>query len=152
NSGAVAFSDGTSPVQSAGLLLKGLQYVKAFDGTIIQIPDDKTVGANGLMNEGVVSTRLGLPGKPMMAEELMVARDIKLVRYTESRLHFTGISSPKSLEYIQRAKQSGLGVSCSVTPYHLFFTDAELVNYDTNLKVYPPLRDLSSVEALRKAV
>ncbi|MBS1662629.1 MAG: dihydroorotase [Bacteroidetes bacterium] len=152
NSGAVAFSDGTSPVQSAGLLLKGLQYVKAFGGTIIQIPDDKTVGANGLMNEGIVSTRLGLPGKPMMAEELMVARDIKLVRYTESRLHFTGISSPKSLEYVRRAKESGLAVSCSVTPYHLFFTDAELVNYDTNLKVYPPLRDASSMEALRKAV
>ena len=74
NSGAIAFSDGTSPVQSAGLLLKGLQYVKAFDGTIIQVPDDKTVGANGLMNEGIVSTRLGLPGKPMMAEELMIAR------------------------------------------------------------------------------
>ena len=152
NSGAVAFSDGTHPVQSAGLLLKGLQYVKAFDGTIIQIPDDKTVGANGLMNEGIVSTRLGLPGKPMMAEELMVARDIKLLRYTESKLHFTGISSPRSLEYIRRAKESGLAVSCSVTPYHLFFTDAQLVNYDTNLKVYPPLRDELSVQALRKAV
>lgn len=152
NSGAVAFSDGTSPVQSAGLLLKGLQYVKAFAGTIIQIPDDKTVGAGGLMNEGIVSTRLGLPGKPMMAEELMVARDIKLARYTNSRLHFTGVSSPRSLDYIRRAKESGLMVSCSVTPYHLYFTDAELVNYDTNLKVYPPLRDELSVQALRKAV
>jgi dihydroorotase len=152
NSGAVAFSDGKSPVQSAGLLLKGLQYVKAFDGTVIQIPDDTTVGAGGLMNEGVVSTRLGLPGKPMMAEELMVARDIKLVRYTESRIHFTGVTSPRSLEYIRRAKESGLAVSCSVTPYHLYFTDADLVNYDTNLKVYPPLRDKTSVEALRKAV
>lgn len=126
NSGAVAFSDGTLPVQSAGLLLKGLQYVKAVDGVIIQVPDDRTVGANGLINEGVVSTRLGLPGKPMMAEELMVARDIKLARYTESRLHFTGVTSPRSLEYIRRAKESGLAVSCSVTPYHLFFTDADL--------------------------
>ena len=151
-SGAVAFSDGTSPVQSAGLLLKGLQYVKAFGGTIIQIPDDKTVGAGGLMHEGIISTRLGLPGKPMMAEELMVARDIKLARYTESKIHFTGVSSPRSLEYIRRAKESGLSVSCSVTPYHLFFTDADLVNYDTNLKVYPPLRDKSSVETLRNAV
>ncbi len=151
-SGAVAFSDGTSPVQSAGLLLKGLQYVKAFGGTIIQIPDDKTVGAGGLMHEGIISTRLGLPGKPMMAEELMVARDIKLARYTESKLHFTGVSSPRSLEYIRRAKESGLAVSCSVTPYHLYFTDAELVNYDTNLKVYPPLRDKGSVESLRQAV
>jgi dihydroorotase len=152
HSGAIAFSDGTLPVQSAGLLLKGLQYVKAFDGVIIQVPDDQTVGAGGLMNEGIVSTRLGLPGKPMMAEELMVARDIKLLRYTGSRLHFTGITSPRSLEYIRRAKDSGLAVSCSVTPYHLFFTDADLVDYDTNLKVYPPLRDESSVQALRQAV
>ncbi|HEY4338304.1 MAG TPA: dihydroorotase, partial [Puia sp.] len=152
NSGAVAFSDGTLPVQAAGLLLKGLQYVKAFDGVIIQLPDDRTVGANGLMHEGIVSTRLGLPGKPMMAEELMVARDIKLARYTESRLHFTGVTSPRSLDYIRRAKESGLAVSCSVTPYHLFFTDADLTEYDTNLKVYPPLRDLATVEALRKAV
>ncbi|HVU96440.1 MAG TPA: dihydroorotase [Puia sp.] len=152
NSGAVAFSDGTLPVQAAGLLLKGLQYVKAIDAVIIQVPDDRTVGANGLMNEGVISTRLGLPGKPMMAEELMVARDIKLARYTESKLHFTGVTSPRSLEYIRRAKESGLAVSCSVTPYHLFYTDADLKDYDTNLKVYPPLRDEATVQVLRKAV
>lgn len=151
-SGAIAFSDGTSPVQSAGLLLKGLQYVKAFGGTVIQIPDDKTVGAGGLMHEGIISTRLGLPGKPMMAEELMVARDIKLARYTESKIHFTGVTSPRSLDYIRRAKESGLSVSCSVTPYHLYYTDADLIDYDTNLKVYPPLRDESSVAVLRKAV
>lgn len=152
HSGAVAFSDGILPIQSAGLLLKGLQYVKAFDGVVIQIPDDRTVGSNGLINEGIISTRLGLPGKPMMAEELMVARDIKLARYTESRLHFTGVTSPRSLEYIRRAKESGLAVSCSVTPAHLFFTDADLLEYDTNLKVYPPLRDKGAVETLRKAV
>jgi dihydroorotase len=152
NSGAVAFSDGTGPIQSAGLLLKGLQYVKAFDGVIIQVPDDRTVGASGLINEGIVSTRLGLPGKPMMAEELMVARDIELVRYTGSKLHITGVSSPRSLEYIREAKASGLQVSCSVTPHHLFFTDADLIDYDTNLKVYPPLRDELSAVAVRKAV
>jgi len=152
HSGAVAFSDGLQPVQSAGLLLKGLQYVKAFDGMIIQVPDDRTVGAGGLMNEGIVSTRLGLPGKPMMAEELMVARDIRLAGYTGSRIHFTGVSSPQSLEYIRRAKESGLAVSCSITPHHLFFTDADLVDYDTNLKVYPPLRDEASAITLRTAV
>ncbi len=89
-SGAIAFSDGLHPIQSAGLMMKALQYVKAFDGVIIQIPDDKSVGSNGLMHEGIVSTQLGLPGKPMMAEELLVARDIKLARYTESKLHITG--------------------------------------------------------------
>jgi dihydroorotase len=152
NSGAIAFTDGTTPVQSAGLLLKGLQYVKAFDGVVIQLPDDKTVGASGLMNEGIVSTRLGLPGKPMMAEELMVARDIELVRYTGSKLHLTGVSSPRSLEAIRQAKAAGLQVSCSVTPHHLFFTDADLTDYDTNLKVYPPLRDASSLQLLKQAV
>ncbi|HMH34757.1 MAG TPA: hypothetical protein VK543_17095, partial [Puia sp.] len=139
NSGAAAFSDGMSPVQSSGLLLKALQYVKAFAGVIIQIPDDKSVGANGLINEGIISTRLGLPGKPMMAEELIIARDIKLARYTESKIHFTGVTTIKSLEYIKRAKDAGLEVTCSVTPYHLYFSDEDLLNYDSNLKVYPPL-------------
>ncbi|MBN9380305.1 MAG: dihydroorotase [Chitinophagaceae bacterium] len=152
HSGAVAFSDGTSPVQSAGLLLKGLQYVKAFDGVVIQVPDDRTVGAGGLMNEGIISTRLGLPGKPMMAEELIIARDIRLARYTGSRIHFTGVSSPRGLDHIREAKKEGLAVSCSVTPYHLFFTDASLVQYDTNLKVFPPLRDEAAVVQLKKAV
>ena len=152
NSGAVAFGDGIVPVQSAGLLLKALQYVKSFDGVIIQLPDDTSVGTNGLINEGIISTQLGIPGKPIMAEELIIARDIKLARYAESKIHFTGITSPKSLEYIRRAKDSGLQVTCSVTPYHLFFTDEDLVTYDTNLKVYPPLRTRKIVHALREAV
>jgi dihydroorotase len=151
-SGAVAFGDGIHPVQSAGLLLKALQYIKAFQGVIIQIPDDKTVGANGLINEGIISTRLGLPGKPVMAEELIIARDIKLARYAESKIHFTGVTSPKSLEYIKRAKDQGLEVSCSVTPYHLFFSDEDLINYETNLKVYPPLRTLAMVKSLKEAL
>ena len=104
------------------------------------------------MNEGIISTRLGLPGKPMMAEELIIARDIKLARYTGSRIHFTGVSSPRGLDYIRQAKEEGLAVSCSVTPYHLFFSDASLVQYDTNLKVFPPLRDEAAVVQLKKAV
>lgn len=152
NSGAIAFSDGLNPVQSAGVLVKALQYVKTFEGVIIQIPDDKSVGSHGLMHEGVVSTQMGLNGKPVLAEELLVARDIKLARYAGSKLHFTGVTSPKSLEYILRAKEAGLQVTCSITPYHLFFTDADIQQYDTNLKLYPPLRPLPMVEALRKAV
>lgn len=152
SSGAIAFTDGTQPVQTAGLLLKALQYVKAFDGVIIQIPMDKSIGANGLMNEGIVSTRLGLPGTPAMAEEIMVARDIKLARYTESKLHFTGVSSAKSMEYIMRAKDGGIQVSCSVAPYHLFFCDEDLESYDTNLKVSPPLRSRNDMMGLRDAV
>jgi dihydroorotase len=152
NSGAVAFSDGLRPVQSSGVLVKALQYVKAFDGVIIQIPDDTSISPNGLMHEGIISTRLGLPGKPMMSEELIIARDIKLARYTGSRIHFTGVTSPKSIEYIRRAKDSGLGITCSATPYHLFFSDEALVDYDTNLKVYPPLRPRTVVEQLKSAL
>lgn len=151
-SGAIAFGDGISCVQSAGLLVKALQYVKAFDGIIMQMPDDKTINPHGLMNEGIISTQLGLAGKPAMAEELIVARDIKLARYAESKIHFTGIASGKSLEYIKRGKESGIAISCSVTPYHLFFCDEDLNDYDTNLKVIPPLRTKEDRIALHKAI
>ncbi len=151
-SGAVAFGDGTHSIQNAGLLLKALQYVKSFDGTIIQIPDDKTIGTNGLMNEGIISTQLGLPGKPAIAEELMVARDIKLAEYTDSKIHFTGVTTAKSLAYIKRAKDSGIKVTCSVTPYHLYFCDEDLRGYDTNLKVNPPIRTKENRAALQKAL
>ena len=150
--GAIAFGDGINPVQSAGLLLKALQYVKTIDGTVIQLPDDSSIGANGLMNEGIVSTRMGLPGKPIVAEELMVARDIKLARYTESRLHFTGISSPKSLEYIKRGKEGGIQISCSITPYQAFFCDEDLAGYNTHLKLNPPLRTRNDMMAIRQAL
>ncbi len=151
-SGAIAFSDGINSVQSSGLLVKALQYVKAFNGILIQIPDDKSINPHGLMNEGIVSTQLGLPGKPTMAEELIVARDIKLARYADSKLHFTGVASKKSLEYIKRGKESGAAISCSVTPYHLFFCDEDLRDYDSNLKVNPPLRTREDRTALQNAV
>ena len=151
-SGAAAFGDGIQCIQSSGLLLKALQYVKSIDAAIIQVPDDKTINPQGLMNEGVVSTRLGLPGKPAMAEELIVARDIKLARYAESKIHFTGVGSAKSLEYVKRGKEGGVSVSCSVTPYHLFFCDEDLQEYDTNLKVNPPIRTRQDREALKRAV
>lgn len=151
-SGAIAFSDGVNSVQSSGLLVKALQYIKAFNGILIQIPDDKSINPHGLMNEGIVSTQLGLPGKPAMAEELIVARDIKLTRYAESKLHFTGITSKKSLEYIKRGKESGAAISCSVTPYHLFFCDEDMIEYDSNLKVNPPLRTKEDRNALQIAI
>jgi dihydroorotase len=151
-SGAIAFSDGLYPVQTSGLLLKALQYVKAFKGTIIQMPIDQSIGANGLMNEGVVSTRLGLQGIPSIGEEIMVKRDIDLLRYTESKLHITGISTAKSLALIADAKAEGLNISCSVTPYHLFFCDEDLHDYDTNLKVNPPLRKRADMLALRQGL
>jgi dihydroorotase len=151
-SGAVAFGDGISPIQSSGLLLKALQYVKAIRKTIIQLPDDRSISAGGLMNEGVVSTQLGLPGMPAIGEELMIRRDIELAKYTGSRLHITGISTANSAQMIRQAREEGLEVSCSVTPYHLYFCDEDLVDYDTNLKVNPPLRTRADKEALVQAV
>jgi len=151
-SGAVAFSDGTSPVQSSGLLVKALQYIKAIDKTIIQIPDDRSIGATGLVNEGIVSTQMGLPGKPAIGEELMIRRDIELARYTASKVHITGVSTANGIALIRQAKAEGVQVSCSVTPYHLFFTDADLAGYDTNLKVNPPLRTEPDRAALCQAI
>jgi dihydroorotase len=152
DSGAVAFSDGIHCIQSSGLMVKALQYVKAFDGVIIQLPDDKNINSHGLMNEGVVSTQMGLPGKPAMAEELIVERDIKLAAYTESNIHFTGISTKRSLEHIRQAKKEKIPVSCSITPYHIFFNETDLQQYNTNLKVNPPLRTAQDQKALQKAI
>jgi len=152
HSGAVAFSDGLNAIQSSGLLVKALQYLKAIDATLIQVPDDRSLNSQGLMNEGVISTTLGLPGKPALAEELMIARDIELAKYAGSKIHFTGVSTAKSIALIKKAKAEGIAVSCSVTPYHLFFCDEDLKNYDTNLKVTPPLRTAADRQALRDAV
>ncbi|MEO9210176.1 MAG: dihydroorotase [Ginsengibacter sp.] len=152
NAGVIAFSDGLNPIQSSGVLQKALEYILPIDATIIQLPDDKSIGAKGLMNEGIISTQLGLPGKPALSEELMIARDIELVRYTQSKIHFTGVSTKKSLELIAAAKKEGLNVSCSVTPYHLYFCDEDLKDYDTNLKVNPPLRTKTDRDALRKGI
>ena len=152
NTGAIAFSDGVNPVQSSGILQKALEYILAIDATIIQLPDDKSIGSSGLMNEGEISTQLGLAGKPALSEELMIARDIELVRYTNSKIHFTGVSTAKSLELIATAKKEGLRVTCSVTPYHLYFCEDDLASYDTNLKVNPPLRTKKDRNALRNGI
>jgi len=152
NSGAIALSDGLLPVQTSGLLLKALQYIKTFNGTIIQMPIDKSIATHGLMNEGITSTQIGLAGIPAIAEEIIIKRDIDLLNYTNSKLHITGISTAKSIELITEAKKQGLQITCSVTPYHLFFCDEDLKDYDTNLKVNPPLRTKQDMLALREAV
>jgi dihydroorotase len=138
--GAVTFSDGWKPVQQSNLILKALEYVKAFNGTIIQIPVDGSLATGGLMNEGVVSTGLGIAGIPALAETIMVHRDIELLRYTNSKLHLTGISTAGSVAMIRKAKAEGLAITCSVTPYHLALTDEALSGYDSMYKVSPPLR------------
>ncbi len=148
SNGAIAFSDGWKPVQNAGLLLKALEYVTAFGGIIVQIPVDDSLAAGGLMNEGIVSTSLGMQGVPQLAETLRIHRDIELLRYTNSKLHISGVSTAASLEMIKRAKAEGLAITCSVTPYHLALTEDALTTYDSAYKVSPPLRGTSDQAAL----
>jgi len=138
--GAVAFTDGWYPVQNSNLLLKALEYVKAFNGIVIQMPVDAALSAGGLMHEGPISTQLGMPGIPSLAETLMVHRDIELLRYTGSRMHLTGISAAQSVAMIRAAKAEGLDITCSVTPYHLALNDEALLHYSSLYKVTPPLR------------
>ena len=151
-SGAVAFSDGINPIQNSQVLTKALLYVKAFDGVVTQVPDEIALSKSGQMHEGVVSTQMGLPGKPALAETLLLNRDIELLRYTGSKLHVTGVSTAASLDLIRRAKAEGLQLTCSVTPYHLSFCDEDLQEYDSNLKVNPPLRTRQDVDAVREAI
>lgn len=149
--GAKAFSDGWKPVQNAGLLQKALEYVKAFDGLVVQLPLMASL-ADGLMNEGEHSVKFGMPGIPNIAESLLVHRDIELARYTGSRLHISGVTTAESVALVKKAKKEGVQVTCSVTPYHLLFTDAELANYNSLFKVDPPLRTEKDRRALLKAL
>ncbi len=150
--GAVAFTDGIRPLQSAGVLVKALQYIKSFQGVLLQLPDDKSINPQGAMNEGITSTRMGLLGRPEIAEELFVARDMELAAYAGSHLHLTGISTRGSLKRIREARQRKIPLTCSTTPYHLFFCDEDLSTYNTYLKVNPPLRNKQDRSALQKAV
>ncbi|MBS1688444.1 MAG: dihydroorotase [Bacteroidetes bacterium] len=151
--GAIAFSDGWKPIQNAGLMLKALEYVKSFNGILIQLPVDTALAADGLMHEGPVSTRLGMAGIPALAETIMVHRDIELLRYTGSRLHITGVSTAVALDMIRKAKKEGLDITCSVTPYHLTLNDEMLQSYSSLYKVSPPLRPeadrLAMIEGLK---
>ena len=152
SNGAIAFSDGDTPIQSTVLMLKALQYVKAFNGIIVQMPLDKGFSKIGVMNEGIVSTTLGMPGIPELAETLMIKRDIELLKYAESKLHLTGVSTASGIELITEAKKHGLQITCSVAPHHLLFCDEDIVDYNTNFKVDPPLRTRKDMMALRMAV
>jgi dihydroorotase len=146
--GAIAFSDGRRTIQDAGLLLRGLQYAKIFDGLVFNRPNDKSTSPHGQMHEGVVSTSLGLPAIPSMAEEMMVQRDLHLVRYAAGRLHFHNLSAARSVALVRQAKEQGLRVTASVAALNLCFSDDILSGFDTNFKVMPPLREASDIAAL----
>jgi dihydroorotase len=150
--GAIAFGDGRRTTQDAGLLLRGLQYAKIFDGLIFNRPNDKSTSPHGQMHEGIVSTSLGLPAIPSMAEEMMVQRDLHLVRYSDSRLHFHNLSAARSVALVRQAKEQGLRVTASVAALNLCFSDEVLRGFDTNFKVMPPLREAADMAALREGL
>ncbi|WP_179413828.1 dihydroorotase [Mucilaginibacter sp. E4BP6] len=147
-SGAKAFTDGNRPVQDAGLMERSLLYTKGFGALIMSYPEDTAIAGKAKVHEGEMSTLLGMKGIPSLAEELMIARDLYLAEYTESKIHFSTISTTRSVELIREAKKKGLKVTCDVAAHHLLLTDEALAGFDSQYKVKPPLRTQSDVDAL----
>ena len=152
NAGAIAFGDYNKDIDNANLLKIGLQYVQDFDGLIIAYSQDASIKGNGVVNEGIVSTRLGLKGNPNLAEELQISRNLFLLEYTGGKLHIPTISTAKSVELIKNAKAKGLNVTCSAAVHHLVLTDEKLEGFDTRYKVSPPLRTEEDRRALIEGV
>ena len=147
--GIVAVSDDGQPIMDSGLMRRALEYACMFDFPVIAHEEDKSLGHGGVMNEGVVSVRLGLPGLPTVAEAAMVARDVELARYTNARLHVAHVSTAESVAIIRRAKEEGLRVSAEAAPHHFVLDESAVAGYNTNAKMYPPLRTSDDVEAVR---
>jgi dihydroorotase len=150
--GAVAFSDDGRDVQDTGMMRRVMDYARTFDTTVIAHCEDEALVGKGVVNEGVISTRLGLAGWPAAAEETMVARNIRLAELTGCRLHLAHVSTAGSAKLIAEAKQRGVAVTAEVTPHHLFLDEEALTSYDTNLKMNPPLRTAEDAAALREAL
>ena len=148
NAGAVAFCDYQKPLENPNLMKIALQYASNFGGLVCSFPQDERISRNGVMNEYITSTTIGLKGIPSLAEELQVARDLFLLEYTGGKLHIPTISTAKSVELIRDAKKRKLDVSCSVAIHNLVFTDERLDTFDTNFKVSPPLRIQDDIDAL----
>ncbi len=151
-SGAIAFTDGNKAVQDAGLMERALLYAKGFDALTLSYPEDASIAGNAKMNEGAMSTFLGMKGLPNLAEELMIIRDLYLAAYTDSRVHFSTISTAHAVELIKDAKKKGAKVSCDVAAHHLVLTDEAIADFDSNYKVKPPLRTKEDSKALVKGL
>lgn len=152
NAGALAFSDNMRPVHNSGLFSRALLYAKNFNGLIISFPYEEKISPNGLINEGVVSTKLGLEGIPDLSEELMVNRDLLINRYHEGRLHFNILSSKKSLKQIEVAKKTQNNLSCGTSIFHLLFDDEIIDQFDNRFKILPPFRTKEDRNALLEGV
>lgn len=146
--GAIAFCDSNKTIQDSGLLLRALEYCKIFDGLIIQQATDQHLARGGQMHEGNMSTNLGLKGIPSIAEEIILERDLKLIKYLGAKIHFSNISTKEGVEIIKNAKNEGMDVTCSVNFHHLVFTDNDLNEFNSNLKFNPPLRSKSDQKSL----
>jgi len=152
NSGALGFSDYKNPLNDAGILLRALQYSNGIGSFIVTHCQDESLTHSGQMNEGETSTMLGLKGMPALAEELMVQRNLSVLEYSGGKLHIPTISTRGSLEMIRKAKLAGLDVTCGVSAIHLLLDDSVLKDFDTNLKINPPLRTKKDMAALRNGV
>ncbi|MCP4907079.1 MAG: dihydroorotase [bacterium] len=147
--GAVAFSDDGATIMDASVMRRVLEYSRMPDVPVIVHAEDCRLRAGGVVHEGPVSTRLGLPGNPAAAEEIMVARDIRLAALTGAHLHIAHVSTAGSVRLIQEARDRGLRVTAEVTPHHLTLTDEATAGFDTSTRVAPPLREAVDIEALR---
>ncbi len=147
--GVVAFSDDGNTVMNAAVMRRALEYGKMLDLPLSVHCEDVHLAGQGLMNEGRMSTLLGLPGQTRAAESVIIARDVELARLTGGRIHFAHVSTKEGVDLIRRAKELGLRVSAEATPHHLTLTDEQVATYDPNTKVSPPLRTREDVEALR---
>jgi len=152
NAGAIAFGDYNKSIDNANILKIALQYVQDFDGLVIAYSQDPNIKGNGVANEGIVSTRLGLKGIPNLAEELQISRNLFLLEYTGGKLHIPTISTAKSVELIREAKAKGLNVTASASVHHLVLTDEKLDGFDTRFKVTPPLRTEVDRQALLNGI
>ena len=148
HAGAVCFTDGEQPIWNPDVLLKSLLYIQKFNGLLINRPEDRMLTQFGDMNEGLVSTGLGMKGMPALAEELMLKRDLDILKYTGGKIHFSTISSKGAVKIIRKAKKDGLNVTCDVSIHHLIYTENFLEDFDTNFKSNPPFRTESDKKAL----
>lgn len=151
-SGALAFSDYKHSIKDAGTLLRSIQYSTNIGSFIITHCNDESISHGGQMNEGEISTSIGLKGIPALAEELMLERNISILEYTGGKLHVPTISTKGSCDLIKKAKAKGLNITCGVAAINLLLDDSELNSFDTNFKLNPPLRTKKDVSALRNAV
>lgn len=150
--GAVAVSDDGRPVVSAQLMRTALEYARAFGIPVADHCEEPTLAAAGVMNEGIVSARLGLKGIPSEAEEIMAIRDILLARRTGGHAHLCHLSTRGSVELLRWGKDRGIRVTAEVCPHHISLTEEEVEGFNTNAKMNPPLRTAADVEAVREAV